>query len=251
MMRKVRRAALCLAVLMLLAPQVSAEKLPQSRLTAFFENCVFVGDSITQQFHVYMIKKKNAEEGFSFPVKYFTAQSYMLYTASRKYPTEHGAALTFNGKEMPLCSILEILKPKKAFILLGTNDYAGENIEKYIACCSRLIDLTEAASPETQLVFFSLPPVTRSFCKRKDYRTMWDEYNAALQQECERRQAGYIDIATPLKDEEGYLPDAYSSDGKYHLSSAGLEIWFQRLMEYAQEQYDRGLWTPVEETSHE
>ena len=80
---------------------------------------------------------------------------------------------------------------------------------------------------------------------------MWDAYNEALRQECEDRQVSYIDIAAPLKDEEGYLPDAYSSDGKYHLNGTGLEIWFQTLMDYAQQQYDLALWAPAEENGYE
>lgn len=250
-MQKISRFLLCLLALTLLLSSVSAEALPQSTLLTFYEDCIFVGDSITQQFRNYMIAKKKTEEGFSFPAKFLAAQSYMLYTASRRYKTSRGTALTYRGEEMSLYDILELLKPKKAFILLGVNDYAGTQIEKYIGCCDRLIDLTERASPDTQLVFFSLTPVTRSFCKKQDYRTMWDDYNAELAKECESRQAGYIDIATDLKDEEGYLREEYSSDGKYHLKAEGLEIWFQKLMEYAQKQYDLGLWTITEENGNE
>ena len=250
-MWKIRRFLLCLAVFVLFVSSVCAERLPQSKLLEFYENCVFVGDSITQQFHAYMNVKKKKEDGFSFPVKYLAAQSYMLYTASRKYQTTRGVSLTFRGNEMPLCDILQLMKPNKAFILLGVNDYAGKEIEKYIGCCDRLIDLAAQSAPDTGLVFFSLTPVTRAFCRKQDYRTMWDAYNAELEKECEARGAGYIDIASNLKDEEGYLREDYSSDGQYHLNHDGLEIWFQKLMDYAQEQYDKGLWMPKEENENE
>lgn len=248
-MRKMnKRIAWILLVILILSGISTArgETLTQEQLISFYEDSVFVGDSITRQFHTYMNEKKKTEPGFLFPVKYLTAQSYMLYTASRKNPTTRGTVLTYKGSEMPLCRILEKMKPRMAFILLGVNDYAGEQIEKHIGYCERIVELTAEFAPETKIVFFSLTPVTRSFCRKKDYRTMWDEYNKALEEKCAEMGAGFVDIATPLKDEEGYLPGEYSSDGQYHMNDKGLQIWFDCLMDYAQEQYDQGLWAPGE-----
>ena len=45
-------------------------------------------------------------------------------------------------------------------------------------------------------------------------------------------------------DEEGFLYTQYSSDGRCHLNAKGLKLWVDALLEYAQAQYDAGLWTP-------
>ena len=74
----------------------------------------------------------------------------------------------------------------------------------------------------------------------------WDEYNAALEEMCREKGAGYIDISSRLKDEEGYLAAEYSQGDGYHLNTAGIALWVDALKDYAQAQYDAGLWTPEE-----
>ena len=238
--------ALCLALICLLSAPVSiqAERLSQAQLFSYYNNSVFIGDSITAQLLVYVRERQQKDPSFFEGVKFLTAQSYFLYTASRRNLLEKMANLKYKGSEMPMCRILKDMKPTRAIILLGVNDYIGETIDKGMEYDERILDLCEEFAPDTEIIFQSLTPVTASFCHRKDYRTMWDEYNEALKKLCEKRDAGYIDIASRLKDDEGYLDEKLSSDGKYHLNPKGLQMWIDALLDYAQEQYDKGAWTP-------
>lgn len=223
-----------------------AERLSENQLASYYDGAVFVGDSITAQLLVYVREKQQKDPGFFSNVKFLTAQSYSLYTASRKNLLANKPNLKYRGEEMPLCRILKEMKPTKALILLGVNDYIGETIEKGIGYDERILDLTKEFAPDTQIIFQSLTPVRPAFCKRHDYRTLWDQYNAALEAFCQERNVPYIDIASRLKDEEGYLKKGYSSDGKYHLKPAGLQLWLDALLDYAQSQYDQGVWNPKE-----
>lgn len=220
------------------------ERLTDAQLVSFYKNAVFVGDSITAQLLVYVREQQQKDSLFFEGVKFLTAQSYSLYTASRRNLLSSAPNLKYRGQEMPLCAILQQMKPTKALILLGVNDYIGEQIEKGIGYDERIIDLAAEFCPDTEIIFQSLTPVTPAFCRKKDYRTLWDEYNQAMKDMCEQRGAGYIDIAARLKDEDGYLNKDYSSDGKYHLNPAGLKLWIDALLDYAQTQYELGLWTP-------
>ena len=243
-----KRLVLWLALLLSLACALpgGAEKLTQAQLISYYDNAVFVGDSITAQLLVYMRETQRKDPDFFPKVKFLTAQSYSLYTASRKNLLSGKPNLKYRGEEMPLCRILKELKPSKALILLGTNDYIGETIEKGITYDERIIDLAAEFAPDTQIIFESLTPVTRAFCKRKDYRALWDNYNEALEKMCAERDVPYIDISTALKDEEGYLRENLSSDGKYHLKPEGLQLWLDALLDFAQNEYDQGRWTPEE-----
>lgn len=220
------------------------EKLTEAQLVSYYKNAVFVGDSITAQLLVYVREQQQKDPHFFEGVKFLTAQSYFLYTASRKNLRSGASNLKYRGQEMPLCAILKEMKPAKCLILLGVNDYIGEQIEKGIGYDERILDLAAEYSPDTEIIFESLTPVTPKFCRKKDYRTLWDNYNAAMREMCERRGAGYIDIATSLKNEDGYLNEAYSSDGLYHLNPKGLKLWIEALLDYAQTQYELGLWAP-------
>ena len=91
----------------------------------------------------------------------------------------------------------------------------------------------------------------REILNRTDYIRVSgtaDEKKAAeyLKELCESTGGGYIDIAEALKDENNYLLEEYSSDKICHISDEGLVIWIERMKDYAQEQYDAGLWDPFE-----
>ncbi|MBR6185339.1 MAG: SGNH/GDSL hydrolase family protein [Clostridia bacterium] len=222
------------------------QKLTRDQLSSYYRGALFIGDSITTQLKGYIRSLQKEAPDFFPDVKFQTAQSYFLYTASRKGLQSGTANLKLHGVAMPMYRILEEMRPPKALILLGVNDYIGTQVEKGVGYCRRILELTAQYAPGTEIIFESLTPVTASFCRKKDYRTMWDEYNAALKAMCEETNTHYIDIATPLKDGEGYLDTAYSNDGKYHLNAGGLDLWIQALLDFAQAQYDLGLWTPEE-----
>ncbi len=239
--------ALCVLAVCSVFPacaEAETERLTDAQLVSYYKNAVFVGDSITAQLLVYVREQQQKDPRFFEGVKFLTAQSYSLYTASRRNLLSSAPNLKYRGREMPLCAVLKEIKPTKALILLGVNDYIGEQIQKGIGYDERIIDLAAEFCPDTEIIFESLTPVTSAFCRKKDYRTLWDEYNTAMKEMCELRGAGYIDIATRLKDEDGYLDKAFSSDGKYHLNPKGLKLWIDALLDYAQTQYELGLWTP-------
>ena len=244
------RRFLCLLLLAALlagaAPCAPGEELTEKQLLTYYDGCAIVGDSITRQLRVYVLEKQKTDPDYMKNARFFVAQSYFLYTASRKNLRKDDNNLIYQGRPTPLCEIIRQMRPRRVLILLGVNDYIGEEIDKGIGYCERIIDLAAEASPETEIIFESLTPVTPAFCRKKDYRTMWDRYNEALKEMCERRGAGYIDIATPLKDEEGYLRADYSSDGKYHLKGVGLQLWLDVLADYARQQYEAGNWSPEE-----
>ena len=227
-----------------LGEELPREQLTQEQLMSFYENSVFVGDSITRQLNSYMKTQRKKDSGYFAGVKFVAAQSLSLYRASRNSLAKSGVNLTYQGTEMPLCRILEKMKPRRAMVLLGLNDYVGENIEQGVHNAKRIVELNQRYSPETEIIFFSLTPVTKRFSGRKHYQQLWDEYNAALEKMCREEQGPFIDIATRLNDEEGFLYTQYSSDGRCHLNAKGLKLWVDALLEYAQAQYDQGLWKP-------
>lgn len=245
---KKRFFALCVLCLMLAfgAFGAQASEWTDGQLLGYYQGALFVGDSISRQLQTYLYHRKLEDPAFIWEVRYANSQSYSLYSASRRNLLKNGTVLNYKGKDTTLMEVVRQLKPERMLILLGVNDYAGEDIEKHIGYCGRILELTKEVSPDTRVIFFSLTPVTRDFCKRKDFRTMWDDYNAALERFCAENGAGYMDIATPMKDAEGYLKDEFTSDGKYHLNPAGLQSWLESMVGYARQQAEAGLWTPGE-----
>lgn len=102
------------------------------------------------------------------------------------------------------------------------NDYIGEKIEKGMGYVTTIVKGVRDCSPETKIVFFSLTPLTKRFSKKRDLQKLWDKYNLALEEKCAKLQVFYLDIATPLKGKDGFLPLSYSSDQEFHLNKSGL-----------------------------
>ena len=242
-----RRLLPLIALLLLtLCAMPAAAEWTDGELLGFYQGALFVGDSISRQLQTFLYHRKLDDPAFVWDVRYANSQSYSLYSASRKNLLKNGTVLNYKGKDTTLVEVVKQLQPEKMLILLGVNDYAGEDIEKHIGYCARILELTRQVSPETEVIFFSLTPVTKDFCKKKDYRRMWDDYNAALMAFCAENGTGYMDIAAPMKDADGYLKAEYTSDGKYHLSPAGLQSWLDSMTIYARQQAEKGLWTPGE-----
>ena len=76
---------------------------------------------------------------------------------------------------------------------------------------------------------------------------MLQENNAMLKETCEKNGAHYIEIAEALKGEDNLLRMDYSNDKVCHLNEDGIAVWIQCMKDYAQEQYDLGLWDPFAE----
>ncbi len=243
--------SLFLAILLLAGCGAYAENersLPDDTLYGFFDNAMFIGDSITRQLRVRIIERQKTDPACFAGARFYTAQSYMLYAATKSRIMDGTASLKMNGRSVHMYEILEKYHPAYLFILLGVNDYIGEKIEKGIGYTDIIVNKVKQVSPETRVVFQSLTPLSKSFSGKRDLRTKWDKYNEALRENCLKNGSYYLDIASPLKDSDGYLPSSLSSDGRYHLNDDGLEIWLDCLLNFADERYQAGEWTPAEKS---
>ena len=237
-----------LLVLVLLTGTALAERLPDEQLVTYYEDSVFIGDSITRMFRNYIVNvvKKDHPDYFD-DVKFYTAYSYQLYSASTRVLPKEKVALTYKGRDVTMYDIVKALKPSKLFILAGVNDKIGDKIEKGMEYIERIVSLVEKASPKTQVYFFSVTPTTaRVEEKRPGVQSRWNAYNVELEKKCQELGAIYIDIATGLKNEEGFLDTKLSHDYEYHLNDDGNAVWLNTLLDFAQSEYEAERWAPAE-----
>ena len=225
-----------------------AERLPDETLMTYYDHTLFVGDSLIRMFRNYVKDMQKKDPGFFPGIKFYSSYSYQLRSASREYVNSSSSEktnLTYKGSDATFSEILKGEKPEKVFLLAGLNDKIHEHLDWAESCVDKIMAIVEKRSPSTQMYFFSLTPVTQSVENKRHIREKFDDYNAWLAEKCQSVGAIYVDIATALKDENGLLPRAISSDGEYHLNEQGNAIWAQALLDYAQAQYDLGLWVPA------
>lgn len=227
------------------AEVAAATRLPDKVLLTYYDNSIFFGDSIMQGFRRYRSNIRQSDPTFLEGVTVMATSSISLYDASRVNPK---GTFLHRGVQKTMYSITREVKPDRIFILLGLNDVVGIKIDKAITWVEYIVKNMPDYAPDTEIYFFSQTPVTPYYCKKRsrpNYPEQIDQYNQRLQETCEALGVHYVDICTALKDEEGYLNEAYTSDGDCHLSDAGVAAWVQVLCDYAQAQYDQGLWTPA------
>lgn len=228
-----------------IAPAPDAARLPDEILLSFYDNSVFFGDSIMQGFRRYRSSVRQTDPDYLEGITIMATASITLYNASRRYQEE--GKFLHRGLKKNMYMITKELKPERIFILLGLNDVVGIKIDKAITWVEYIIQNMPSYCADTQIYFFSQTPVTPFYCKKRsrpNYPAQVDQYNQRLKETCEKLGAHYVEISEPLKDEEGYLNAAYCSDGDCHLNDEGTAVWIQAMCDYAQSQYEQGLWTP-------
>ena len=231
-----------------LATTVYAEPLDQEVLLSYYDNSVFFGDSIMQGFRRYRSTVRQTDTDFLESVTVVATSSISLYDGTRRYLNDNVTPFTYRGRARTMYQITKEVKPEKVFILLGLNDPVGIKIDKAIGWVEYAIKWMGELNPGVEVYFFSMTPVTAYYCKKRSrprYPEQVDQYNVRLQETCEKNGVHYINICDALKDEDGYLAKPYTSDSDCHLSDEGVQIWLKAMCDYAQSQYDQGLWTPA------
>lgn len=236
MIKKLLLISLIVTLLVSAAAAGKASAPPVTPEAAFFDDAVFVGDSVTNQIRRHCTTRRS--EGISIfgSARFLSAGAYSLYLAGLKRVPENEPAILYRGSYVTLAQGLKAMEAKQVYILLGLADDPGYNPERDIQRYTKMVARIREALPDIKIMAMSLTPITRQGQSEKTTQKGIDLFNQNLQQLCRELDMTYIDIATPLKNEDGFLPGAYSNDKKVHLSEAGLDILTNTLHQFAREQ---------------
>lgn len=235
-------------------PFASAERLDDNTLLSFYDDSVFFGDSRMEAFKHYVDAMQQEDETFLGKTTIIAAASISLFVASRPFPAGGDYQYYYQGRLLSMYAVAERANPKKIFILLGLNDPIAAKPDNGITYAKLIISIMKETVPDATVYFFSETPVTEYFGEKKErpeYQDQLDIYNPMLKEACEENGARYIELAEALKGEDNFLVLDYSSDKICHLNENGIAVWIQCMKDYAQEQYDLGLWDPFAEAAEQ
>ncbi|MDO5112255.1 MAG: GDSL-type esterase/lipase family protein, partial [Clostridia bacterium] len=220
----------------------------------FFDGGLFIGDSITQGLQNYMVQKRKDQPRLLGDAKFVTAKSFSLEAACSDVVTDGEAALRYRGRAMTVPELLASTEAKALFILLGTNDCAGKSPADVIAPYKTLLSLVKASAPDIRLYVQSCTPIVAARETAQLSNATLDALNAELKTLAQQSGAGFIDVATALKNGGAGMEPAFSSDQYVHINEAGAQAWIDALYTYAREACAAGAWAPIaalEETAGE
>lgn len=126
-------------------------------------------------------------------------------------------------------------QPDKVFLLIGTNDLSKnisvDSVLKNIYLTAQII---QKQSPATQVYVQSILPINNTFDRFKNHYKNHNEINIVnevLKKNAARYNYQYLDIATPLMDNEKRLNKAFTNDG-LHLNGNAYEVWKNTIYPY-------------------
>ncbi|MCM1136494.1 MAG: GDSL-type esterase/lipase family protein [Clostridium sp.] len=197
-----------------------------AEINAYLADSVIIGDSIVLGYRNYCMKSKNdVLKG----IKFLAAGSFSAHNALWPVSSESVHPL-YQGKQHPVWESVALMGAKNVFICFGLNDLNidGDTCEYY----KQVIDNILTASPEANIHIISMTYTLKDKGVGKLNNDNIRDYNLRLQEMAEENGWGYMDLATPLSDEEGNLKPEYCSDGFVHQTSKAYAIWTDVLHRY-------------------
>ena len=221
-----------------------ADRLPDRVLMSFYDQSLIVGDSQMRNLGNYMRRKRSKDPEFFPGVKCYGEYSLQMRRLARKDPDSDPDAiqLTYKGRAATLTGIARAENPRNVFILIGLNDRIYLHVDRADGYIDRIVALRDECFAETRLYFIALTPVTAKW--KQSTRDAIAAYNEWLKEKCGQIGVEYMDMNAGLVDENGCLRREITTDNESHLNADGFDIFVQNLLDYAQAQYEEGLWNP-------
>lgn len=208
---------------------------------SYFNDAVFIGDSISYGFELYVTEKRANGETVLGEAQFLTSGS-LSYGNSLWDVSDESVHPTYNGEKMKLEDAIVQIKPGKIFILLGTNDVALYGVEQTIANADTEISRMLEASPGAEIFIMSTTPKYSPAESNVDgalNNADIDALNVAMRQFAVEKGYNFMNIAPLFKDETGGLAADYCSDKEgmgIHFTSAAYDIWLDFLYSYGKQQ---------------
>ena len=187
----------------------------------YFDNALFVGDSITDGIRSYGVMSNTT-------VIAYTGVNPETILSKKLINSGNGEKITF------LEAMAQHPETKKIYIMMGANGMAWLTKDIFIANYGNFIDQVKAQHPDALIYVQSILPVTKSYEEKNTGITnaAIDEFNQALLALAKEKSVYYLNVAESFKDENGALPEEASSDGM-HFATKHYNIWFDYLKEHA------------------
>ena len=127
-------------------------------------------------------------------------------------------------------------KPKKVFLLIGTNDMArGKSIEYVLENTEKIILEIKEQSPETIIYLQSILPINpnvgKKFSGHKNNHQKIKDANKRLRKLARKLKVKFINLHRKMRNGKKHIKEKYTYDG-LHLSDEGYQKWKKLIRKY-------------------
>lgn len=201
----------------------------------FFDDALFVGDSVSYALELYVTQQRESGEECLDEAQFYTAGSLSWSNLLWDLDYAYSVHPTFQGEKMYLEDAVEASGAKKVYIMLGMNGMADHDNETIVADAAENCRCILEKCPDVEIFIQSVTPVLAS----KETDTLNNEriesLNQALQSFCDEQGFTYLDVASVMMDESGALISEYCGDPEamgIHFSGEGCAAWIEYLEQH-------------------
>lgn len=202
---------------------------------AWFDDAVMIGDSVTLKLKNFVAKQRQTTPDYFGGGQFLASGS--LGSANALWEVDDKSVHpAYQGEKMKLEESIPLTGAKKIYLMLGINDIVVYGLEGAVENYRTLLDNILAAVPDAQLFVQSATPICEGAEVGALNNANLEAYNQLLLAMCEEREIRFVDVASVMRDENGYLPRDYCSDPDgmgIHLQDMACQLWLGYLMEDA------------------
>lgn len=181
----------------------------------YFSSSLFIGDSISTGLSLY---------GFLDQVNVFAQQGLAPSTA-----------LDAEIDGVTLSDKIAAFKPKKIFVMLGTNSVGYADNETLAASMNELVEKISGLT-KAKIYVISIPPITPE-AEKSDENELTkkdiDDYNAKLKTAVSGSGASFIDLNSVLSNSDGYFDADYAEMDGIHFMGTTYEVMLSYLQKHS------------------
>ena len=197
---------------------------------SFFDDAVFIGDSISLRLTMYCQANPDALG----KAQFLTAGSLGSGNALWDENSQDAVFPTYNGQVVTLQDGVQKSGAKKVFIMLGMNDVGLYGVEGARDNMETLIGLILEKSPNVTIYVQSMTPMLTTHQLKSLNNPNIEAYNKLLREMCAEHGWNFVDVASVMKESDGGLIPAYCSDGGdggmgMHFTNEGAVAWVNYL----------------------
>lgn len=211
---------------LLRSPRLAPPEVEDMADSSFFDDAVFIGDSISAA-----LKSWHEKTGCFGEAMFMTRNTMGLENT-----LDGRITISYQGQKLSPEEAVLASGKKKVFVMLGHNDillYKVEGcLERWEEFARRIMEM----NPDVELYIQSCTPM--SWVSQTDgfNNEMLTELNEGLRLFCEEKGYHYVETAPWFRDLSNGMADVYSSDKYVHINFDGAALWERILKAYAAEQ---------------
>lgn len=214
-------------------PYADTSAFSLDELYGYYDDAVFVGDSISLGWRNYVTKQRNTNPNFMGKAQFLVSGSLGAANAMWEVSDESVHPM-YQGEQMQLWNSIPLTGAKKVYIMFGLNDIGRysdvtEGVKTTVDLYDQLIQKIKSTTPGVEVCIISATYVIQGGDLGKLTSSNLYALNLGLIDYCNAKGIEFINITDKLTDSAGCLASQYCSDGFVHQTEAAYMVWTEVL----------------------